>query len=87
MEMQFHPPADTATRAWELYISLIRRMAPEQKLARVLDLNRRARAAREDAIRRANPHWRDRDVILFAAAKRFGEDLVRKAYSWSPPPC
>ena len=85
--MQLHPAAYTATRVWELYISLIRRMAPEQKLASVFELTRRARAAQEDAIRRANPHWRDRDVILFAAAKRFGEDLVRKAYSWSPPLC
>jgi len=85
--MVLHPPADTDARAWELYIGLIRGMPPEQKLARVFDLNRRARAAQEDAIRRVHPHWSGRDIILFAAARRFGKDLIRRAYSWSPPSC
>jgi hypothetical protein len=85
--MPLRPPADTDIRAWELYIGLIWRMTPEQKLARVFELNRRARAAQEEAIRRTHPDWSERNVILLAAARRFGEDLVRKAYSWSPPPC
>ena len=63
-----------------MFIELVRKMTPEERLERAFQLSAFVRAFAESGIRSRHPHATDREVFLIAAKQRLGDDLFRKAY-------
>ena len=81
-----HPPefTDTDPRAMEVWLELLRKMTPEEKLARSLELSELAFRMSEAGVRRAYPHAGEREVFLRAAARRLSREQMIAAYGWDP---
>ena len=78
------PYSDTDPRAMEVWLDLLRRMPPGEKLAAVFGLNQMAFALSEAGVRMDYPEANDREVFLRAAARRLGSDLMLRVYGWVP---
>jgi len=61
-------------------------MTPQQKAARIFDLNRAARALSAARIRKEHPDLSDREVQVRVAALVYGRELVRRTVGVDPGP-
>jgi len=78
-------PSDTAPEIDEMQIEGYRRMSVEEKIARVVDLNRTVEALAVAGIRRR--HGEDipeRELRLRLAALRHPRELMIAALGWDP---
>ena len=73
-------PRDTSPEAWKVLIDLIRRMTPEERLARTFEYSAFVRGFAEAGIRSAYPAAGDREIFLRLAQRRLGNDLFRRVY-------
>jgi hypothetical protein len=78
------PYSDTDPRAMEVWIDLIRKRSPGQKIADTLDLCDMAFAFAEMGVRSQYPNASPREVFLRAAARHLSRDLMIRAYGWDP---
>src|SRR5262245_55851805 len=78
------PYADTDPRAMEVWLGLLRKMPPGDKLKVTLDLGRFALQMAEMGVRSRYPQADDREVFLRVAALHLGRDLMIQAYGWDP---
>ena len=66
-------------------MDLTRKMSPEEKLQRALDLSWTVRLAAEAGLREAYPHASDREIFLRSARQNLGAELFRKVYGEELP--
>ena len=76
--------SDTDPRAQQVWVDLLRRMTPEDRFARALELNQLARSASEAGVRSSHPSATDREVFLRVAARRLSRDWMIRVYGWDP---
>jgi len=81
-----HPPefTDTDPRAMEVWLDLLRRMTPGEKLAATLDASQFVLQMYEMGVRRMYPQAGDREVLLRVAARHLPRELMVRAYGWDP---
>ena len=78
-------PRDTSPEAWKVFLDLVRRMSPEERLQRAIDLTAAVRNLGEANIREAHPGASEREIFLRAARRRLGADLYAKVYGAELP--
>jgi hypothetical protein len=74
-------PADTSPEAWQVWLELVRKMTPAERLQRALDLSETVRELGKAGIREAHPDASEREVFLRFAQRQLGDELFRKVYS------
>jgi hypothetical protein len=77
-------PEDTSAEAWERVIEWNRNASFDEKFNLVFEWTEFLIKASEAGVRADYPGASEREVFLRAAARRLGNDLVKKAYSWDP---
>jgi len=84
--MSRHPPefTDTHPRAMEVWLDLLRRMTPGERIAAALDLTGFALQMSAAGVRSVFPDADDREVLLRVAARHLPRDLMIQAYRWDP---
>ena len=84
--MAHHPPefTDTDPRAMEVWIDLLRRMPPGEKLAVVLDATQLVLRFHEMGVRERYPDADDSEVAMRVAASHLPRELMIRAYGWDP---
>jgi len=75
---------DTDPRAREVWLDLLRKMRPEERLAQALRLSEMALRVSEAGVRLAYPRASEREVFLRAAARRLTREQMIGAYGWDP---
>ena len=73
-------PADTSPAAWKVLLDLMRKMPPEEKLARAVQLSAAVRKAGEAGIRQAYPDASEEEIFRRVARRQLGDDLFRRVY-------
>ena len=68
----------------EVWLDLLRKMPPGDKLATTLALSDFARRLSETGVRMQYPEADDREVFLRTAARHLSRDLMIRAYGWDP---
>jgi hypothetical protein len=66
-------------------MDLTRKMSPEEKLQRALELSWTVRLAAEAGLRQAYPHASDREIFLRSARQNLGAELFRRVYGEELP--
>jgi hypothetical protein len=81
-----HPEefTDTDPRAMEVWLDLLRKKAPGERMTAALDLTAFVLQISEAGVRRAYPNASDYEVRMRAASRRLGRDLMIRAYGWDP---
>jgi hypothetical protein len=84
--MARHPPefADTAPRAMEVWLEVLRKKTPGERIASAFELTDFALRMAESGIRVRHPMASEREIFLRAAALRLPRDLMIRAYGWDP---
>lgn len=84
--MPQHPEefTDTDPRAMEVWLDLLRRKTPGERIEIALSLTDFALRMAESGIRAAHPEASEREIFLRAAALRIPRDLMIRAYGWDP---
>jgi hypothetical protein len=77
-------PRDTRPEAQRVLDDLVRRMTPEQKLARVVELQEAVEAFARGGIRARHPRADGREVELRLGALKYGRELMVAAFGWDP---
>lgn len=77
---------DTDPAALEVFLTIQRRMTPEEKIRNVFRVNELMRALAEADVRRLYPEASEREVFLRAASRRLGGELMRRVYGWDEGP-
>jgi hypothetical protein len=75
---------DTDPKAMEVWLDLLRKMTPEERFTRGLQLCDLAAAVSEAGVRAAYPHADEREVFLRTAARRLPRECMIQAYGWDP---
>ncbi|MBZ5726577.1 MAG: hypothetical protein LAP87_16445 [Acidobacteriia bacterium] len=73
-------PADTSPEAWKVFIGLMSKMTPAEKLRRTMEYSEMIRLAGEAGLRQAYPLAGDREIFLRNARRRLGPGLFRRVY-------
>jgi hypothetical protein len=73
-------PRDTSPEAWAVYIGLIRRMSPAERMAIATSMMESGNHTAEAGVRRRFPEADDREVFLRRVQLMIGKELFRKAY-------
>lgn len=73
-------PADTSEEAWAVFLEVHRRMPPEQKLRKALELSEMGMRLAQAGLRELYPEADEREIFLRAVRQRLGKDLFEKAY-------
>jgi hypothetical protein len=73
-------PADTSPEAWKVFLDLQRRMPPEEKLARAIEMSALVRSFAEAGMRQRHPQADDREIFLRLARLTLGKELFKAAY-------
>jgi hypothetical protein len=73
-------PADTSPEAWQVWLDLIRKMTPAERLARALEYSAFVRNLAESTLRRDYPNASEREIFLRGAQQRLGADLFARVY-------
>jgi hypothetical protein len=73
-------PADTSPEAWQVWLELVRKMTPAERLQRALELSNTARELCKAGIREQHPGANEREVFLRFAQRQLGDDLFRNVY-------
>jgi len=77
--------SDTPPEMRKILIEGYRRMSPQQKLQRVLDLNRTVEAMAAARLRRDyGPDLSERELRLRLAALRLDREVMIEAFGWDP---
>jgi len=76
--------ADTDPRALEVWLEVLRRMTPGERIAATLDLSDLALQMSDAGVRSVFPAADDREVRLRVAARHLSRDLMIRAYHWDP---
>ncbi len=81
-----HPKefTDTDPRAMEVWLDLLRKKAPGERLAATLGLAELALKMAEAGVRKMHPQAPDREVFLRVAARHLPRELMIRAYGWDP---
>ena len=84
--MTRHPPefTDTDPRAMEVWIDLLGRMPPGEKLAAVLDAGQLVLRFYEMGVRERYPAASDQEITMRVAARHFPRELMIRVYGWDP---
>ena len=75
---------DTSRAAEEFLFNAYRRMKPAEKIRIIGDLNRTMDEIARIAIRKQHPNATKREVALRLAARKYGRELMVKAFGWDP---
>ena len=75
---------DTNPKAREVYCDLLRRMSPEERLARVFELNELQESLQRESVKQLYPSADEREVFLRVAARRLSRKIMINAYGWDP---
>ena len=76
---------DTPPEVEQVLIDGLRRMTPEQKFRRIVELNRAVEEMAEARIRRHyGPNISDRELRLRLAALRLDRETMIKVFDWDP---
>jgi hypothetical protein len=78
-------PADTSPEAWEVYLGLVRKMPPAERLRRALELSEEVRCVAEAGLRLRYPRADESEIALRRARLELGLELFRKAYGEALP--
>ena len=70
-------PRDTSPEAWKVLIDLIRKMSPEGRLQRAIELTAAVRNLGEAGIRQAHPGASEREIFLRVAQRQLGGDFQK----------
>jgi hypothetical protein len=73
-------PADTSPEAWKVYLDLLRRATPEEKLQRAIELSQLVRSFAEAGMRERHPHAGAKEIFFRRVRKEWGPALFRKVY-------
>ncbi|HXA52608.1 MAG TPA: hypothetical protein VNV86_19965 [Candidatus Acidoferrum sp.] len=73
-------PADTSPEAWQVWLELVRKMTPAERLQRALDLSETVRELGKAGIREAHPNAGERELFLRFAHRQLGDNLFCKVY-------
>jgi hypothetical protein len=68
----------------EVWLELLRRKTPGERLAMAFDLTDFALRLAESGVRANHPAASEREIFLRAAARRLPRDLMIRAYGWDP---
>ncbi|MEQ1947739.1 MAG: hypothetical protein ABL995_11155 [Bryobacteraceae bacterium] len=81
-----HPDgfADTDPRAMAVWMELLRKKTPGERIESALQLTDLAVKLSESGVRQRYPHATDREVFLRAAALRLPRDLMIRVCGWDP---
>lgn len=77
-------PSDTSPEIEAMQIEGYRRMTGEQRIARVLDMNRTVDALAAAGIRERHGEISDRELRIRIAALRYPRELLIAAVGWDP---
>jgi hypothetical protein len=75
---------DTDPAAEAVQIEIFRKMTPAQKLALVLELNRRARAFQMAGIRARHPEASEHELNMRLFSLWLDREAMIKVYEWDP---
>jgi hypothetical protein len=73
-------PADTSPEAWQVYLDVLRKMTPSERLQRCLEWSEVVRRFAEAGLRERFPKADEHEILLRYARMTLGEELFRKAY-------
>jgi hypothetical protein len=81
-----HPAefTDTDPRAMAIWLELLRRKTPGERIAMAFELTDFALRMAESGVRARYPEASEREIFLRAAALRLPRDLMIRAYGWDP---
>ena len=79
-----HPPefTDTDPRTMDVWLEVLRRMTPGERIDATLDLSNLALQMSDAGVRSVFPMADDREVRLRVAARHLSRDLMIRAYHW-----
>jgi hypothetical protein len=78
------PYSDTDPRAMEVWINLLRKKSPGEKIAAVFELTELARQMTERGVRAQYPEADEREIFLRTAARWLSREDMIRAYDWDP---
>lgn len=73
---------DTTAEALEVQLACLRRMTPQQRIAKVCEMTRCIRNMAFDAIRRRHPDFDDSQVQLRFIELTYGQELADRLRAW-----
>jgi len=73
-------PADTSPEAWRPLLDIYRRMTPDEKLQRTVDLSTFLRSVCEAGVRAEHPQASEREVFLRVTQRTLGRELFAKVH-------
>jgi len=84
--MAQHPPdfGDTDPRAMEVWLDVIRRKTPGERIMMAFELTDFALKMAESGVRARYPEASEREIFLRSATLRLPRDLMIRAYGWDP---
>lgn len=84
--MTVHPREyqDTDPKTMEVWLDLLRKMPPGEKLVSTLQLTGMAMEFARMGERMRRPEASEREVFLRAASRWLSRDLMIRAYGWDP---
>lgn len=77
-------PADTSPDVWRRQMDAIASRSVEDRMEEWAALNQAVAQMEADAVRRRHPGYSDRQVFLALVRKRYGDDLVGRAWPGEP---
>jgi hypothetical protein len=78
-------PRDTSPEAWRVFIEILRKMTPADRLHLAMEHSDVVRSFCEAGVRRAYPAADDREVFFRVAHRCLGPDLFRTVYGEALP--
>ena len=78
-------PRDTSPEAWRVFIGILRKMTPAERLHRTLEYSDFIRGVCEAGVRQAHPAADEREVFLRTAQRCLGSELFRTVYGEALP--
>lgn len=73
---------DTSSDALDVQLNGLRRMSPQERIAKMCSLSRRVRNMAFDAIRRRHPEFDEEEVQLLFIELTYGEPLADEIRRW-----
>ena len=73
-------PADTSSGAWRILLDIYRRMTPDEKLQRTLDMSDFLRAVCGAGVRADYPQASEQEVFFRVTQRTLGKELFTKVY-------
>lgn len=78
------PYSDTDPRAMEVWLDILRRKTPGERIAMALEMSEFAARLSESGVRVRHPNASEREIFLRSAALRLPRELMIRAYGWDP---